>query len=229
MKNLVRALVLLTAMAPLAVPAHADEKMIDAQELVADATFTIQRLFNHPDFTRLKAMSRDAKGVLIMPSLLKAGFILGAEGGNGVLLSRDADGVWSYPAFYTLGVGSIGFQAGFQDAEVVFLILTNDGLNAVLNNNVTLGVDVSVAAGPVGQGLEGSTTTNLGADIAAFSKTRGLFGGGALEGALAYERDDLAAAYYASTGVTARAVVMNRAYTNPGADPLRAALASANE
>jgi lipid-binding SYLF domain-containing protein len=228
MKNLIRSL-LLAVMAPLAVPAQAeDNPKVDAQEVVSGATFTIQRLFDDPDFTRLKAMAKDAKGVLIIPSLLKAGFILGAEGGNGVLLSRDANGVWSYPSFYTLGGGSIGLQAGFQDSEVVLLILTNNGLNAVLNNNVTLGVDASVAAGPVGQGIEGSTTTNFGADIAAFSKTRGLFGGGALKGALAYERDDLASAYYNTPNVTARAIVMERLYTNAGADALRAALATAN-
>ena len=128
------------------------------------------------------------------------------------------------PELSTMATASFGFQIGFQDAEVIFVIMTTAGLNAVLNNNVKLGIDVSVAAGPGGQGIEGSTTTNFGGDIAAFSRTRGLFGGGALEGAVVIERGDWNSAYYGSAGANARAIVMDRAFTNPDADALRAAL-----
>ena len=123
-----------------------------------------------------------------------------------------------------MATASFGLQIGFQDAEVIFVIVTTAGLNAVLNNNVKLGVDVSIAVGPVGQGLEGATTTSLGGDIAAFSRTRGLFGGGAFEGAVVIERGDWNSAYYGDAGANARAIVMDRAFTNPGANTLRAAL-----
>lgn len=193
-------------------------------ELVSTSAYTAQRLLDSPDYTRLRAMTKNAKGVLIFPGLLKAGFIFGAEGGSGVLLTQDAEGVWSYPAFYTMATASFGLQIGFQDAEVIFVIVTTTGLNAVLNNNVKLGVDVSIAVGPVGQGLEGSTTTSFGGDIAAFSRTRGLFGGGAFEGAVVIERGDWNSAYYGDAGANTRAIVMDRAFTNPDADALRAAL-----
>jgi lipid-binding SYLF domain-containing protein len=193
-------------------------------EIVSTSTFTAERLLNSPDYTRLRAMTKDAKGVLIFPSLLKAGFIFGAEGGSGVLLTKDADGVWSYPAFYTMATASFGFQIGFQDAEAIFVIMTASSLDAVLNNNVKLGIDVSIAVGPVGQGIEGSTTTSFGGDIAAFSRTRGLFGGGAFEGAVVIERGDWNSAYYGDAGANARAIVMERSFTNTDADKLRAAL-----
>jgi len=221
MRKLLRPVSLLFVLSALATNPSAAQSA--PQELVDSSKYVVERLVNHPDFTRLKYSLANAKAVLIIPSLLKAGFILGAEGGSGVLLTRDANGEWSYPAFYSMGAGSFGLQAGFQDSEVVFVILTIDGLNAVLNNNVKLGLDASVAAGPVGQGIEGSTTTSLGADIVAYSKNRGLFGGGAFEGAVVYERDDLNRAYY-DVGASARSIVMDRQFTNVGAEALRSVL-----
>lgn len=194
------------------------------EELVSKARLTIERLSASPDFGRMNAAIKTAQAVMIFPSVLKGSFIIGAEGGNGVLLTKDANGEWSYPAFYTLGAGSIGLQAGFQDAEAVFVINTLNGLNAVLNNNFKFGVEASVAVGPTGQGIEGSTTTALGADIEAYSATRGLFAGGSFEGAVVYERSDWGRNYY-EVGASARGVVMERAFRNPQADGLREALA----
>ena len=194
------------------------------EELVSKARLTIERLSANPDFGRMNAAIKTAQAVMIFPSVLKGSFIIGAEGGNGVLLTKDANGEWSYPAFYTLGAGSIGLQAGFQDSEVVLVINTLKGLNAVLNNNFKFGVDASVALGPVGQGIEGSTTTAFGADIEAYSATRGLFAGGSFEGAVTYERSDWSRNYY-EVGASARGVVMERAFRNPQADGLREAMA----
>jgi len=194
------------------------------EELVSKARLTIERLSANPDFGRMNAAIKTAQAVMIFPSVLKGSFIIGAEGGNGVLLTKDANGEWSYPAFYTLGAGSIGLQAGFQDSEAVFVINTLKGLNAVLNNNFKFGVEASVALGPVGQGIEGSTTTAFGADIEAYSATRGLFAGGSFEGAVMYERSDWSRNYY-EAGASARGVVMERAFRNLQADSLREAMA----
>lgn len=201
--------------------AHAETNQ---EELVSKARLTLERLSANPDFGRMNAAIKTSQAVMIFPSVLKGSFIIGAEGGNGVLLTKDANGEWSYPAFYTLGAGSIGLQAGFQDSEAVFVINTLKGLNAVLNNNFKFGVDASVALGPVGQGIEGSTTTAFGADIEAYSATRGLFAGGSFEGAVMYERADWNRNYY-EVGASARGIVMERAFRNPQADGLRDALA----
>lgn len=195
------------------------------QELVEKATFTVENMLADPDMGMLTRTLKEAKGVLIVPSLLKASFLFGAEGGSGVLLSRDANGEWSYPAFVTLAAASFGLQAGVQDAQVIFTIMTERGLDAVVRTEVKLGVDASVTVGPHGTGLEGSMTTGFGADIAAFSRSRGLFGGGAFEGAIIHERADWNREYYGAEA-TARAIVFYHEFSNPDADGLRAALAA---
>jgi len=204
-------------------PARADS---DAEALVEKARLTFLDLYNDPNYTQLKRHMKLAKAVLIIPNQLKGAFIVGAQGGSGVLIAKDQNGAWGYPAFYTIGAGSLGFQIGFQNSSAVLVILTERGLDAVIENQVKLGVDVSVAMGPVGQGLSGATTTAAGADIAAFARTEGLFAGGSLEGALIVKRDDWNADFYGQ-GLTPRDIVLGNKYSNPKADALRQALQAA--
>lgn len=196
----------------------------EEQELVEKARFTLERMLADPDYGTMRTLMTDAKGVLIIPSLLKAGFFFGVEGGSGVLLARTAGGGWSYPAFYTLGGASIGFQFGGEAMEVVLLIMNADALNAVLKHQVKLGGDASVAVGPIGAGVEGATTTAIGADIYSFAKAKGLYAGISLEGTVVYGRDGMNEAYYGS-GAAARGIILEGRFTNPGADTLRASLA----
>ncbi len=207
----------------LAPPARAAS---DSEELVVKSRLLLEKLRDHPDFSSYRRTLKEAKGILVIPSLIKGAFIIGAEGGSGVLLARKDDGTWSHPAFFTLGAGSVGLQIGIQDTEVVFVIMTDAGLNAVISNEVKLGVDASFSFGPIGRGLEGSTTTGLGGDIAAFSKSIGAFAGGSLEGAVIHERMDYNRQYYGDDGATARRVVVMDRYTNPHADKIREVLAS---
>ena len=95
----------------------------DAQALIDKARLTTEKLLKHPDTQPLGGLIKKAKGILIVPSLLKAGFVIGGEGGQGVLLSRDDNGNWSNPAFYDIGSGRVGLQIGFQDSEVIFVIM----------------------------------------------------------------------------------------------------------
>jgi len=204
-------------------PARADS---DAEALVEKARLTFLDLYNDPNYTQLKRHMKLAKAVLIVPNQLKGAFIVGAQGGSGVLIAKDQNGAWGYPAFYTVGAGSLGFQIGFQNSSAVLVILTERGLDAVIDNQVKLGVDVSVAIGPVGQGLSGATTTAAGADIVAFARTEGLFAGGSLEGSLIVKRDDWNADFYGQ-GLTPRDIVLGNKYSNPKADALRQALQAA--
>lgn len=196
---------------------------IKGNELVDEARFSLERLTKDPNMAEFHAKLAQARGVLIIPELIKAGFILGGEGGSGVLLVRGADGTWSAPAFYTLAAGSIGLQAGAQVSEVVFTVMTDSAIEALLNNEMKLGADASVAVGPFGAGIEASTTTNLGADIYAFSRAAGIFGGGSLEGAKIFSRQAWNDEYYGAVA-PARAVVIERKFFNPQADKLRTAL-----
>jgi lipid-binding SYLF domain-containing protein len=192
----------------------------EEQTLVDRATLTVQEMMTQALSDDPKSMLRRARGVMICPRLFKAGFFFGGEGGNCVLLARAANGTWSYPAFYALGSGSFGLQIGIQDAQVMLMILTEKGLNAVLDSQLKLGADASIAVATVGAGIQGSTTTAVGADIVAFATTRGLYGGISLEGSVMSSRTDWNQAYYGQP-LAARQVVMQMQGSNPGADPLR--------
>ena len=202
-------------------PSHAQEdgKALDAKEVVMKSGYTVERLLSDPDYIKLKSLMEKAKGVLISPSLIKGGFFFGAEGGNGILLARNDQGQWSAPAFFTLGSLSFGLQFGLEDSEVIFAIMTDRGLDSIINQKVKLGVDASVAVGPVGIGGEAATTAQL-ADLYSFSRARGLFAGVSFEGAVIYGRDDLNEAFYGAPATTS-SIVIDRQQTSPAADTLR--------
>lgn len=195
------------------------------QEVVEKARITATKLLTNKDFSALPDKMKDAKAVLIIPALIKGAFFFGAEGGTGVLLARSEQGSWSYPAFYSMGAGSFGLQIGAQSAEVVLLIMNEGALNAILKNQLKLGADASFAVGEIGAGVEGSTTTNVNADIIAFSNAEGLFAGVSLEGAVINTRESMDEAYYGKR-VTARDIVIDQKQSNGGADSLRQVLAA---
>ncbi len=156
----------------------------EQQTLVDRATLTVQEMMTQTVSDDPRSLLRRAKAVMICPRIFKAGFFFGGEGGRCVLLARAGNGTWSYPAFYTIGSGSFGFQFGIEDNQLLMLIMTERGLNAVLDSQVKLGANASVAVATIGAGIQGSTTTAVGADIVAFAESRGLFGGVALEGSV---------------------------------------------
>lgn len=196
-----------------------------AQELVDEAAWTVQSILSNKNFKgRIDPYLAKAKAVMIFPSYLKAGLIVGGEGGSGVLLGRAANGEWSYPAFFNMGGGSFGLQIGGQKSELMLVFMTTKGLDAVMKNRVTVGGDISAAVGPLGEGYEAQTTTNLDADILSYRVNEGAFIGASIEGAAIWERDSLNRAYYGWDGVTARAIVFNGDHRNPAADKLRETL-----
>ncbi len=192
----------------------------ESEALVTEARLTVDRLMADKDFFELPKFIKGAKGIYIIPQLVKGGFIIGAEGGTGVFLARGTDGSWSPPAFYTLGAGSIGLQIGGEVKEVVFVLMSDKAVDAMLSSEFKLGADASISVGPIGRGVEASRTTDFTSDIYAFSKSVGLFGGGALEGAKIFERTSLNHEYYA-VGATPKNIVINRKFTNTQADSLR--------
>ncbi len=192
----------------------------EQQTLVDRATLTVQEMMTQTVSRDPQDTSRRAKAVMSSPRIFKAGFFFGGEGGNCVLLARAGNGTWSYPAFYTIGSGSFGFQFGIEDNQLFMLIMTTHGLNAVLDSQIKLGANAGIAVATLGAGVQGSTTTAVGADIVAYSASRGLFGGVALEGSLMSTQSDWNRAYYGQP-FGARQLVMQMQGSNPGADPLR--------
>ena len=215
---------LLLAAALWSAPAAASTEETEATELVDKARIAVQRLARDKDVgPNLRRFLADAKAVLIFPTLIKGAFFFGGEGGSGVLMTRNGTGSWSYPAFYTMASVSFGLQIGGQTAEAMLLLRTDGAIEAVLEDQMKLGADASVAAGPKGAGVEGATTSNVGADVLSFSTSQGLFAGASLEGAVIARRQDWNRAFY-KEGATPHAIVIERAHANPAADALREAL-----
>ncbi len=122
-------------------------------------------------------------GVAIFPSVYKAGFFVGASFGHGVLLAKDLHtNKWHGPAFLTMGGGSLGWQIGVQAIDLVLVIMNERGLDAFMHNNLTLGGDLAVAAGPVGRKLKMSTDISLRAEVYSYSRSKGFFAGISLAG-----------------------------------------------
>lgn len=197
----------------------------DDQSLIDSARITVDHFINDTQMGDLRRKLARAKGVFVVPQLLKASFIIGGEGGSGVLLAKAANG-WSEPAIYTMGSGSIGLQIGAEASEVILVLMNENAVNAILRNEFKLGADATVAAGPVGMGVEAATTTNFGADIYSFAKTKGLAAGISVEGAVITARHGRNAAYYGKEAHP-RNILYDNVVSNPGTDALRQALATA--
>ena len=198
---------------------------IAARELVVKARDTVESFRGSPDMGQFQRQLATARGVVVLPSVLRAGFIGGAELGSGVLLARAADGSWGYPAFYTLGSASIGLQIGVEGTRIIMVLRNEKAVAAVIRHQGKLGADLGLTVGVMGKGMEAATTANVGTDIVAFSDSIvGVYGGASLEGSVLARRNDLNAAYYGA-GAMPAAIVLERRLANPDADPLRMALA----
>ena len=189
-------------------------------ELVDAAVVTINNFSADPNMTWFRNNVGQARAVIIFPRVVRAGFIFGGSGGSGTMLLRDQNtGEWSYPAFFTMGKGSFGFQAGVDVAEVVLMVMTQRGVDRFLSTSVTLGADASVAAGPVGTGVSAAVS-----DILSFSRAQGVFGGLSVEGGVITPRNEWNSAYY-GRDVRTVDILISRSVSNPQADRLRTAVA----
>jgi lipid-binding SYLF domain-containing protein len=217
MKTLIRlSLILSVCLAMVAAPAIADDKA-KAQGVVDKMTESFNHLSADPNMGWFRDNLKKAQAVMILRQF-RAGFIIGGSGGSGVMLSHDKQGKWSYPAFYGIGSGSIGFQIGAEGSEVALLIMTQKGRDALLTTDVKLGGDISVAAGPVGAGAKAATT-----DVLSFSRSKGIYGGMSLEGMVIGPKSSLNQAYY-DQGVSPLDILVNQKVQNPGANDLVAAV-----
>jgi lipid-binding SYLF domain-containing protein len=212
----------LAASAIVAQPARADTPQ-GQQELVDRATLAVNDVLSDQQGGGARQLLPRARAVMICPRVFKAGFLFGGEGGGCVLLARGGQGSWSSPAFYSVGGGSFGFQAGIQDAEVMMLIMTQQGLRAVMDSQFRIGANASVALVTIGGGVEGATALAINADIVAFARTRGLFAGVSIQGSV-MSADTVGDEVYYGQPVGTVDIVVAMRVNNSAADPLRAAL-----
>lgn len=199
----------------------ADTKDVErSRQLVEEATLTAKMFTDDPNMSFLHANLAKAEGVLIIPKHGRAALIVGGAGGSGVLLKRQSGNQWSYPAFYTMGSGSIGLQAGGGVSEIVLMVMTTRGMDSLLDSSFKLGLDTSVAAGPIGVGAKAQT-----ADIQAFARTKGMFAGVSVDGSVIKVRDDYNSAYYGKDIPTVE-IMGSDNVSNPHAEQLRTAVAA---
>lgn len=210
--------------AGLAAPARA---VTEAQELVTKAQLTVENM-KKDDVVGggVRKFLKNAKGVLIVPQMIKGAFMIGGEGGSGTLLVRGKNGAWSYPAFYTLGAVSFGLQIGGSASEVMLLLMTDKGVDTIVEGaRIKLGADLGVAAGPVGGGAEAGVTLGS-ADVLVYSRSKGAYIGISLEGSVIEPRKSLNKEYYGAE-IGSKPIVLDLKYSNSHADGLRGALSVA--
>jgi lipid-binding SYLF domain-containing protein len=185
----------------------ADEKA--ERERAAKAATAFREMMNAPDAEAVpqELLSR-CECVAVFPSVKKGGFVVGGQYGKGLISCRRANGAWSAPSFFTIGGGSFGLQIGAQAVDLMLLIMNKEGMESLLKGKVELGAGASASAGPVGRTASASTDVLMKAQILSYSRSRGLFAGLELKGAVITEDKDANKDIYGRE-VTAQEIVLD--------------------
>jgi len=181
------------------------------------ATNVVNEIMGTPDKGIPHDLLDKAVCVGIVPSEMKFAFGFGGTYGRGVLVCRKGgNGAWDAPSMFTMGGASVGFQIGGKATDVVFLVMNPEGMKKLVQDSVKLGAELSVAAGPVGRSAEGATDAQLHAEILSYSRSRGLFGGASLDGAV-YKQDEDGNQEIYGRRVTAKEILIDGTVPTPRA------------
>jgi lipid-binding SYLF domain-containing protein len=174
---------------------HAASGREDSIERLRMSTETLHAMINAPDKGIPEEVLSNAKCVVVVPHLVKGGFIFGAEHGRGIATCRTAAG-WSAPAFVSIGGGSWGLQIGVEGVDLVMLVMNDHGLQHLLSSKFQIGGDASASAGPVGRHASAGTDWTLNTEILTYSRSKGAFAGITLAGAVVQPDKDSTEAIY---------------------------------
>jgi len=203
---------------PLAARAQSDQ-----QAVVDRARITIEDLGRDKAFGNARQLLHRARAILIVPRLYKGGFIVGGEGGTGVMLVHGSGNTWSDPAFFAIGAASFGLQAGLEQSETVLFVMTQKGLDALLRDQFKFGAQAGIAVATLGSGVEGAIGGASPPDIVVWSSSSGVYAGISLDGSVLRAQPDDDRAYYGRPMAT-RAILFGRGGVAPHATALRRAL-----
>ena len=181
-------LCLIAGMAATGLAQEAAKDTHDEIEQTAKAATIFREIMSAPDKAIPRSILDNADCIAVFPQVIKAAFGIGGRGGRGVAVCRTSTG-WSAPAYLNVGGASFGLQIGAESTDYVMLFMTPESARSLLESNVKLGGNVSVAAGPVGRQAEAATDLKLNAQILSYSRSKGLFAGAALEGAVIESAD----------------------------------------
>ncbi len=200
-------LILALAVGP-ALAGSKDEAILKVDE----ASVVVQKMMTAEDKGVARDLLKKAKAIAIFPSVFKAGFIIGGQGGTGLILARAKNGAWTGPAFYTMAGASVGLQIGASSTDFMMMIMSANGLKGILKGHAKLGGDASVAAGPVGRSASGgSTFAGKDSDIYSYSMSAGAFAGVSLDGAGLEFDKKRTEAYYGKPYSAKQILVENKA------------------
>lgn len=196
MKQLVAAFTLIFGLSGLMAPA-AQASTTAQQKILMKSQFVLEEIISTPDEGIPSKLMARAKAIVIIPTMVKGGFFVGARYGSGVASVRDAKtGKWGPPAFITTFGGSFGLQFGAQAVDLVLLLMSERGVNALLNNKFNLGGDLAVSVGPVGRYAEAGTDIQFQGEIYSYSRSKGAFAGVSLKGSVFQPNETLTQEYY---------------------------------
>ncbi len=195
MAGLAAAVCAVLGMAHVSATAQRKSRMQDASRHAREAAEVFTQIMNIREKAIPKELLDKSEAIAVFPGVIKAAFVFGGRGGQG-LISRRIRGGWSAPAFFNLSGGSFGAQIGAQKSDYILLIMNDDGLNGLLADKFEIGGEVGVAAGPVGREASASTNATLDAGILSYSRSKGAFVGAALKGAFITPDNDLNEAVY---------------------------------
>jgi len=179
-----RASVPMLLAAMVALPVLANDEKDDAREKLQKAEAVLRSSLDAPDKGIPQDLLDKAECVGVFPDVTKGAFIVGGQGGKGVFTCRDSSGKMGAPAFYTIGGGSVGWQFGGQQTDLILLVMNKDGMKHLLDDKFTLGGEASATAGPVGRTGKAATDAELKAGILSWSRSQGAFLGAALDGSV---------------------------------------------
>jgi len=187
----------------------------------------IHAIMAAPDKGIPEEVLNDAKCMVVVPNMIKGGFVFGGKHGRGVASCRTAEG-WSAPAFVSVGGGSAGFQIGLEGVDLVMLVMNDKGLQQLLSSKFELTGEGSVAAGPVGRHASAGTDWKMTTEVLTYSRSKGVFAGLTLEGAVVEQDDDSTIAIYGKN-IEFRKILSGKVATPKSAEPFMKAVAEARE
>jgi lipid-binding SYLF domain-containing protein len=178
-------------------PRTEPRKPTDEIERVQNSIGVLHDLTSSPDKAIPRHLLERSEAVVVIPSLVKGGFVVGAKHGRGIISARVTAGrAWSSPAFVTMTGGTIGWQIGIESVDLVLLVMNRKGVEDLLEDRFTVGGTASLAAGPVGRSADATTDAKLSSEILAYSRASGLFAGATLDGAALHGDKDANEAFY---------------------------------
>jgi lipid-binding SYLF domain-containing protein len=190
----------------IAVPAFAGIKA-QSRERAQKASAAFREIMDAPDQSIPQDLIDRAQCVAVFPSVIKAGFIIGGQRGKGLVSCRRPEGSWGSPSYLTISGGSFGLQIGGQSVDLILLIMNDSGMEGLLQDKFEIGAGMAASAGPVGRNTHVSTDILLKSEIISYSRSRGLFAGLELKGAVITQDEDANKAIYGRE-LSAREIVI---------------------